>query len=81
MFEMSMKENNELREFTTLERQMFYENVSNILINSTQYLILFILGIETSFNGFVYTGKLKLLLKPKPCFRKNQEFQFLIIII
>lgn len=29
MFEMSMKENNELREFTTLEKQMFYENVSN----------------------------------------------------
>lgn len=29
MFEMSMKENNELREFTTLEKQMFYNNVSN----------------------------------------------------
>jgi len=28
MFEMSMKENNELREFTTLEKQMFYNNVS-----------------------------------------------------
>lgn len=28
MFEMSMKENNELREFTTLEKQMFHENVS-----------------------------------------------------
>lgn len=28
MFELSMKENNELREFTTLEKQMFYENVS-----------------------------------------------------
>ncbi|XP_060879047.1 kinesin-related protein 4-like isoform X2 [Metopolophium dirhodum] len=26
MFEMSMKENNELREFTTLEKQMFYNN-------------------------------------------------------
>ncbi|XP_025205598.1 kinesin-related protein 4-like isoform X2 [Melanaphis sacchari] len=26
MFEMSMKENNELREFTTLEKQMFYDN-------------------------------------------------------
>uniref|UniRef100_A0A2S2QFF0 Centromere-associated protein E n=1 Tax=Sipha flava TaxID=143950 RepID=A0A2S2QFF0_9HEMI len=26
MFEMSMKENNELREFTTLEKQMFHEN-------------------------------------------------------
>lgn len=32
MFEMSMKENNELREFTTLEKQMFYENVSNLQI-------------------------------------------------
>lgn len=30
MFEKSMKENNELREFTTLEKQMFYENVSNL---------------------------------------------------
>lgn len=29
MFEMSMKENNELREFTTLEKQMFHNNVSN----------------------------------------------------
>jgi len=29
MFETSMKENNELREFTTLEKQMFYDNVSN----------------------------------------------------
>lgn len=29
MFEMSLKENNELREFTTLEKQMFYNNVSN----------------------------------------------------
>lgn len=29
MFETSVKENNELREFTTLEKQMFYENVSN----------------------------------------------------
>lgn len=28
MFEMSMKENNELREFTTLEKQMFHDNVS-----------------------------------------------------
>lgn len=27
MFEMSLKENNELREFTTLEKQMFYDNV------------------------------------------------------
>lgn len=29
MFEMSIKENNELREFTTLEKQMLNENVSN----------------------------------------------------
>lgn len=28
LFEMSIKENNELREFTTLEKQMFYENVN-----------------------------------------------------
>uniref|UniRef100_A0A2S2P142 Uncharacterized protein n=1 Tax=Schizaphis graminum TaxID=13262 RepID=A0A2S2P142_SCHGA len=28
LFETSMKENNELREFTTLEKQMFYDNVS-----------------------------------------------------
>jgi len=29
LFEISIKENNELREFTTLEKQMFYDNVSN----------------------------------------------------
>jgi hypothetical protein len=39
MFEMSMKENNELREFTTLEKQMFHENVSN---KNVYMIILFI---------------------------------------
>lgn len=44
MFESSMKENNELREFTTLERQMFYENVSgvfNYLVSCVFILSLF----------------------------------------
>jgi len=41
MFEMSMKENNELREFTTLEKQMFYNNVSNqhIFIDISRYIM------------------------------------------
>lgn len=40
MFEMSMKENNELREFTTLEKQMFRDNVSNKPIQINKYLII-----------------------------------------
>lgn len=37
MFELSMKENNELREFTTLEKQMFHEHVSDKLVSKYIY--------------------------------------------
>lgn len=40
MFEMSMKENNELREFTTLEKQMFRDNVSYKTFQINKYLII-----------------------------------------
>lgn len=56
MFEMSMKENNELREFTTLERQMFYENVSNVQI---QFNILFIIIILLQNEQLKELGNLR----------------------
>lgn len=37
MFELSIKENNELREFTTLEKQMFHEHVSNKIASKYIY--------------------------------------------
>jgi len=54
MFEMSMKENNELREFTTLEKQMFYNNVSNQK-NFMDYLYPFEYSLPILYNLIIFS--------------------------